>query len=150
MDTTSTPNSRLEKDRAYRAANREHFSAYQKAYYRRNRAKKLAASKVWKEANRDKSREHARMRNSSRLGWSAQLKKKYGIDADRFEEMEAEQGGLCAVCGEKPPHRLHVDHCHSTYKVRGLLCGHCNRAMGLLRDRPAVARAAARYLEQRG
>jgi hypothetical protein len=42
---------------------------------------------------------------------------------------------------------LAVDHCHDTENVRGFLCSRCNKALGFMRDRPDLLRAAADYLE---
>lgn len=74
------------------------------------------------------------------------LRRKYGISEEQFEEMLRRQGGRCAVCdrGEK----LHVDHDHITGRVRGLLCGKCNRALGLLADDPERITALAEYAAQ--
>lgn len=92
--------------------------------------------------------------------------RRYGITVVEYDALFAEQGGLCAICGQperktyKPrpgwvpafptgtPLRLAVDHCHSTGKVRGLLCQDCNRALGIFRDDPAILRAAAMYVER--
>lgn len=77
---------------------------------------------------------------------------KYGLTEDEYERMRAEQGDCCAICkttdkrspwGEWP-----IDHCHATGVVRGLLCGSCNRALGLLADDPEIMRAAAAYVER--
>ena len=84
------------------------------------------------------------------------LQKRYGISLDDFEKMVSAQDGKCAICGLDPStveisaatHRtLHVDHDHSTGRVRGLLCNGCNRAIGLLNESPAKARNLAAYLE---
>ena len=82
--------------------------------------------------------------------------RKYGITLEQFEAMKVAQGGLCAACGQLP-RKLHkdslkvvdlcVDHSHVTNTVRGLLCDHCNRAIGMLGDDPATLRRAAAYLE---
>jgi Autographiviridae endonuclease VII len=81
------------------------------------------------------------------------LRRTYGITVEQFEEMEQAQGGLCAACGRPPRGRgknlvLHVDHCHETGRVRGLLCSKCNLAMGNADDDPALLRALADYLER--
>lgn len=70
---------------------------------------------------------------------------KYGMQAGDFDELEKNQGGVCAIC--KKAARLCVDHCHETGVVRGLLCDLCNRAVGGFRNDSAVARAAADYIE---
>lgn len=82
---------------------------------------------------------------------------RYGITVDEYEAMLAEQGNVCAVCGESNEqldkrngrHRsLHVDHDHKTGNVRGLLCANCNTAIGLSQDSPERLRQMADYLER--
>ncbi|MGH2693878.1 MAG: endonuclease VII domain-containing protein [Actinomycetota bacterium] len=60
------------------------------------------------------------------------LKQKYGIGAAEVDEMIRAQGGLCAICKERPA--TQVDHDHRTKKVRGIVCLNCNAAMGALKD----------------
>jgi hypothetical protein len=76
--------------------------------------------------------------------WS--LKNEYHITLDDFDRMIVEQSGRCKICGQADP-KLHIDHDHQTGKVRGLLCGPCNRALGIAKDNPALLRAMAAYLE---
>jgi hypothetical protein len=59
------------------------------------------------------------------------------------------QGGLCAIC-EGPLERPHVDHDHTTGKVRGILCFNCNAGLGKFQDNVAVMAAAVEYLRKRG
>lgn len=63
---------------------------------------------------------------------------RYGLTLEQYERMTNQQLGLCKLC-EKPPkpgwhHRLQVDHCHETGRIRGLLCNTCNTALGRLGD----------------
>jgi hypothetical protein len=85
---------------------------------------------------------------------SRNMPKKYGITLETYVEMMEAQNGLCLICGR--PERakdgksgklkaLAIDHCHGTLKVRGLLCSHCNRAIGLLDHSSAILAAAADY-----
>lgn len=83
------------------------------------------------------------------------LKRKFGISEAEYEQMRQAQGGVCAIChcpelamraGKLLP--LAIDHNHATGKIRSLLCGRCNRALGLLDDSPERARALAAYIEQ--
>ena len=78
---------------------------------------------------------------------------KYGITETDYERMILEQGGVCAIC--KSPassprnarrRHLDVDHCHATGQVRGLLCGCCNRAIGMLNNDGILFLKAANYL----
>jgi hypothetical protein len=82
----------------------------------------------------------ARRRNAT-LRWT------FGIDQQAYVELLAAQNGGCAICARPSGQRhLHVDHDHATDRVRGLLCGPCNQALGLFRDSPEVLEAARRYL----
>lgn len=80
----------------------------------------------------------------------ATLKRYYGITVEEYDALLVAQGGLCAICRGPQTHgreNLDVDHCHATGRIRGLLCSHCNRGIGLLGDDPERMRAAAAYLE---
>ena len=60
--------------------------------------------------------------------------KKFGIDMEKYQAMFLSQNGKCALCGKESSRTLHVDHCHKTGKVRGLLCGPCNLALGIVEE----------------
>jgi Recombination endonuclease VII len=77
------------------------------------------------------------------------MKRKYGLSVEQYADMLFDQNGRCAACGlyfgkESP----HIDHCHATNVVRGLLHSTCNKAIGLLRDDPETIRSVASYLEK--
>lgn len=85
------------------------------------------------------------------------LKRAYGITIDDYEKMEAEQGHVCAICGKTEravdrhsqlPRRLAVDHDHTTGKIRGLLCGDCNKGLGHFYDNPDLLELAIGYLRK--
>lgn len=68
-----------------------------------------------------------------------------------YSEILSAQGGLCAICRDAPEGKrslLFVDHCHTSKQVRALLCHRCNVLLGMSKDRPAVLREAACYLER--
>jgi len=73
------------------------------------------------------------------------LRRKYGLTEAERDELIASQGGTCCICLSAPA--VHVDHCHKTGRVRGVLCFNCNSGLGLLRDDPEAAYRAADYLE---
>ena len=76
------------------------------------------------------------------------LKKKFGLTPELYEAMVERQAGRCEVCGDPPgQRRLCVDHDHETGVVRALLCGSCNRALGLLRDNPKRIHALYEYMK---
>jgi len=74
---------------------------------------------------------------------------KYGITPEQFFAMVKEQDNRCKICKrEAGKRRLHIDHCHTTGKIRGLLCSPCNTSLGGFRDDPELLRAAIQYLEE--
>ncbi|MFJ7046380.1 endonuclease VII domain-containing protein [Streptomyces sp. NPDC101112] len=78
-------------------------------------------------------------------GRQGHLKRQYGITEAERDELIASQGGVCCICLAALP--VHVDHCHETGRVRGVLCFSCNAALGQFKDRPDVIRRAATYVE---
>lgn len=67
---------------------------------------------------------------------NSKLLTRYGITLDDFNKMLKSQDNKCAICLNelKKGRSTHVDHCHNSNKVRGLLCVKCNLALGLLKD----------------
>ena len=117
----------------------------------------LSSAARWRKRNPEKQRQACR-------NWSAkqdseflrvrarkyQLKSSYGITEETYLAMLEAQDGACAICNTKTPTGkwkvFAVDHCHTTGKVRGLLCNECNRGMGLLKDSPELLQKAIDYL----
>lgn len=80
-----------------------------------------------------------------------QNKRKRSITPNRYALMFVQQDGKCGICRtDKPGGKgdFHVDHCHATGTIRGLLCHGCNVSLGHFKDDPALLRAAAEYLER--
>ncbi len=76
---------------------------------------------------------------------SAHLLRTYGLERQDYDAMLAAQANLCAIC-RTGSCKLVVDHDHATGKVRGLLCGRCNAALGFFRDDSESCQRAAGYL----
>ncbi|HMD54364.1 MAG TPA: endonuclease domain-containing protein, partial [Phycisphaerae bacterium] len=83
------------------------------------------------------------------------LRKNFGITIDQYNEMLANQGGVCAICSQ--PERsmrgenvklLAVDHCHSTGEIRQLLCSRCNPMLGYAGDSSDMLRKGADYIDK--
>lgn len=77
-----------------------------------------------------------------------QLKSYYGISLQEYNDQLAHQDGRCCIC--KKQEKLVVDHCHSTGKVRGLLCLKCNLGIGYLLDNVSNLEAAIDYIKSEG
>ncbi|MFD5056637.1 endonuclease VII domain-containing protein [Streptomyces tendae] len=73
------------------------------------------------------------------------LQRHYGLTEAERDQLIADQGGVCCICLAAPA--AHVDHCHETGRVRGVLCFSCNAALGQFKDRPDAIRRAAAYVE---
>lgn len=77
------------------------------------------------------------------------LRRRYGISIRTYNDLLQQQGGVCAICGRGPGRRsLHVDHNHTTGKIRALLCGPCNSALGNVGDRIDLLYALIDYLKK--
>jgi hypothetical protein len=82
------------------------------------------------------------------------LRHRFGISIAEYDAMLAAQQGLCAICGRPPDatsrnpqiNRLHIDHDHTTGRVRALLCCLCNWGIGHFQESPVLLDKAAAYL----
>lgn len=80
------------------------------------------------------------------------LKNKHGISMEEYEVMYKKQGGICSICEWVPTNvgrfgKLCVDHCHSTNKLRGLLCHQCNLMIGIAKDKQDILLKGIEYLK---
>jgi len=127
------------------AANREKRRTYQRQWLDANKERVRAyPKKPWSEVApeaKKKRLERAKARH---------LERKYGITQSDWDAMLVAQGGVCAICkipGRTGKHgKLAVDHCHSTGRVRGLLCTPCNISIGILGETPEQWEVVHRYL----
>jgi hypothetical protein len=108
----------------------------------------VAAQREWrgKQTDYDKRRYQA-VKVETR---ERHLVRKYGVNLAAYDAMLFAQGGKCAICQTTPETQrygvFHVDHCHSTGVVRGLLCRGCNQMLGVVSDDPAKLHRAIAYL----
>ena len=71
----------------------------------------------------------------------------YGLTEEAYLALFTKQDNKCAICAVSfAESRAHVDHCHETGKVRGLLCNHCNTAIGMMRDNISLLKRAMDYI----
>lgn len=98
-----------------------------------------------------KAKAQARRSTAEHKAWkkNSDLKRKYGITLDEYNAMHEAQGGVCAICHSDEPIKtqpLAVDHCHTTHRVRGLLCSNCNMGLGKFMDNKYIIEKAVKYL----
>lgn len=82
------------------------------------------------------------------------IKRKFNLTREQYEEKAKSQNYVCAICKEPETATsnsgsikgLAVDHCHTTNKVRDLLCWRCNGTLGKVDDSIELLQAHIDYL----
>lgn len=79
---------------------------------------------------------------------AVERKRLYGITQEQFDEMKNNQNNLCAICKNPLDHGKNtcVDHCHTTNKIRGVLCAKCNFGLGQFNDSIQRLKSAIEYI----
>jgi len=115
-----------------------------------HKSKKSEYGKMWTRKNKDRLNRLRREKAKSSIDFekNRQLIKTYGITLADKKDMMTSQNGACAICGEefRNGKDTHIDHNHSTGRVRGVLCSRCNFALGLIKDNKDIALNMADYL----
>lgn len=133
--------------RIWRAENKEHVQEVNRDWRTRNKLQVVERNKAYNEFHKERIQASQRKHH---------LHIEYGLTIAEYDAMVAQQAGKCLVCGvvPKPTKRsskgLHVDHCHKSGKVRGLLCHQCNCAIGLLKEDTGRIRRLLEYIESYG
>ncbi|NOR58429.1 MAG: hypothetical protein GQ474_07900 [Sulfurimonas sp.] len=108
------------RQRAYYAANKEARNKRSREYYEKNKTVLLKGCKY------------------------ATVKRKYGLSEEAYHKLMDD--AVCYVC--KTSEDLCIDHCHTSGKVRGVLCRKCNMALGLVRDDKRLLNKMIKYLKE--
>ena len=116
---------------------------YMREWRKKNPEKHREAQNKWVEKNRSTHNKYHRKINYLR---------KYGVSNEEIEELLVFQKGICLCCGSSISLEgrvtAYVDHCHSTGKVRGLICHSCNVALGFVKDSRRTLENMIKYLER--
>lgn len=107
--------------RSYYRKHRHRILAQEKAKYAANPTAKREQAKRWHHANKDQAKTIARRNH---------LRRAYGINEEEYSRMLIAAAGRCEICGDAMT-TPHIDHCHNTGRVRGLLCETCNLHLGI-------------------
>ena len=117
----------------------------------RRSARHIAGVKRWQQENSERlnayRREYRSVPRSSASNATPTTGRTYGKTADEVDEIVELQGGRCLICKSELPERLasrHLDHDHTTGKIRGVLCIDCNHGIGKLKDSPDLLHAGRR------
>lgn len=124
-----------------------HYEKYGKKYYENNKEKEKLRGKAYYAENKSRKKDYYYQK---RRGWM--LKSRYGITQEDYESKLKTQNNACAICSSVSPGDkdvyFHVDHCHDTNTVRGLLCNKCNLGLGYFNDKIENLISATKYLEK--
>jgi len=117
-----------------------HYEKYGRKYYLKTKEERLKYCKEYYNANAERVIKRTTKRT---------LKWRYNLTPEQLITMHKDQGNLCKICKSPPKEgrNLDVDHCHTTGKIRGLLCNNCNRGIGHLQDNITILQSAITYLE---
>lgn len=94
-----------------------------------------------------KSRRNKDPESAKLNAFKRHLRLQYGISYETYLKILAYQDNACAICREDLT-EPHLDHCHDTGKVRGILCFTCNTALGKFKDSVEVLKSAIWYLQR--
>ena len=120
------------------------YNSYMRKYNKKNSTKNRERNRLYK------------LKNKS-IYENSKLKHSYGITLEQRQVMEEQQEGLCAICNSsetrihnksKRKQKLSIDHCHTTGKIRGLLCSRCNLVLGQVEDSPSLLSKMILYLKE--
>jgi len=120
--------------------NLEQRKEYNKEYHIKNKEHISVKKKTWFLNNKDRVREN-------------KLKTKYNLTLDQYNKMLSDQNNCCKVCNIKfnintKQLTPHVDHCHTTDKIRGLLCMKCNTSLGYLKEDTKIMQKLIEYIKE--
>ena len=139
---------RKEQKRQWYIENKERLKEvrkeYSKIYRLENKDKIKEYDKQYRFKNKDKAKKYQKEYN---------LKTKYNLTPDQYNKMLSDQNNSCKVCNIKFNINIkmitpHVDHCHTTGKIRGLLCMNCNTSLGFLKEDTKIMQKLIEYVKE--
>lgn len=123
----------------------------------KRKERKLATQRAWYTRNKEKVCRKSAEKSKSlspRQRMSSTIKYKYGISLDEYDSLMKGADYKCQICGEgnidiNTPYykKLVIDHCHTTDRVRGVLCPGCNKGLGHFKDDENLISNALKYLQ---
>lgn len=133
----NNPEKVKESNDNWRKNNKETYNAKQRRYSERHPEKIKEIRDDWYENNKEKVKFN-------------KIKRVYGLTKEQYDTMLQQQKFCCAICSvnveTQRDKTLVIDHCHTTGKIRGLLCHTCNTAIGLFKDSQETLVKAHNYL----
>ena len=132
----------------------EKLKAYSKKYYELNKEKIKARIKESSKTEDFKQKRRDLNKKRKEANREIYYKKRYNITLEEYNRMLILQNSQCGICKISESEIKHgrnkyfaVDHCHTTGKVRGLLCYKCNCILGFINDNTEHLANAIKYLK---
>lgn len=144
----------LKASREWKQRNKDKVAASQKEWRENNVEKRKETKAEWDKANPERKKQHNKVFKTKNPDYfvSKHLKNTYGITLEEYNGILQLQHHKCAGCGVEARNaqrqKLYVDHCHVTNKIRGLLCQHCNTALGMVKDNTETLINLVSYLNE--
>lgn len=143
-------------DKEYNLKNAEKIRARVSEYNLLHKEDKKNYDRDYRITNQPKVKNWRNLRKASGKSYidarKSFIKRKYKISLEDYDAILVSQDNKCKICGNtKSNHRneiLYIDHCHTTGKIRGLLCHHCNVGLGGFKDNIESLSKAIKYLEE--
>jgi hypothetical protein len=128
-------------------------AAWHREYYANNSKICVDKAKTYYQNNKEKRRAYLANRVQKDRAWNRdyKLRQNYGISFDLVCETIEAQYFHCPICNDHLPtygRHWHVDHCHKTRIVRGVICARCNLLLGKARDQIETLARAIEYLRK--
>lgn len=152
--------------REYKGAFAEYHRAHSKEWRRQNADILNAKIREDRKNNPEKYREWEQNKRYKDIEKSRyrEVLRKHNITSEHYNSIFEKSNGLCAICNRPEKRisrngltvtRLSLDHCHFCESngakrediIRGMLCGSCNKAIGLLEDNIEILQSAIHYLQ---
>ena len=132
----SSPLKHAEREQHRRQKYPQRIKDSQRRTYLKHREKILIRVKAYQDTHKLQSR-------------ARYLKIRYNLTIEGWEKLFNEQNRSCKICKTRTStgKGWHVDHNHVTGAIRGILCHHCNTALGLLKDSLEIAEEVVQYLK---
>jgi hypothetical protein len=138
------------RDKLYRVKNGDKIKRVNKVWYGKNKKLVRKNCELWRKANPIRNKElqkrSVERRYQKNPFWLREIK--YKISSDDIKRMISDQGSKCKICDKEFfNNNFHVDHCHATGRIRGLLCHHCNLGLGHFKDNKMLLERASEYVQ---
>jgi len=120
------------------------YIEYKKKYYQLNKEERCKKQKEWA---------HIITENGIPIDREKYIWRVYKLTGKEYANLLIIQEDSCAICKSVfdtkafTKKAVHVDHCHTTGKVRGLLCNNCNAGIGYMKENISTLQSAIEYLK---